>query len=127
MKLLTSLFVLLFGSLAFAGDPNASIDLNQILSLVADNIASGKHVVLGAAIVLGLVALFKRFVQPRIPVGNGALPYLSIALGLLVGLCSDLVNGISAAEAAKIALLSGPGATFFWESLFKLVVKKNEG
>lgn len=104
---------------------DAADDLNHLSDAMLSALGQGKLVVVGAIVVLFLVHVFRKFLMPKLKLGTGFLPYLSIILGLIVGVCSDLINGVSASQAAQIALLSGPGASMLWNSVFKLVAKKD--
>lgn len=117
-------FVTILSSAAYANEPN--VDLNSLLDAIEASLVGGDKIIAASGIVLLLVHLFRKFALPRLKLGNGVIPYVSIASGLLMGVAADMFAGVSAMEAAKIALLSGPGASLMWDSFFKLMAKKNQ-
>lgn len=100
------------------------LDINAILSAIFANIGQGKPVILGAAIVLFLVHLFKVYIMPKLNLGPAILGYLSLGLGALVGVLSHVIAGLPLSEAANVVLLSGAGAQILWQNFFKLISKK---
>ncbi|SRR5574343_595885 len=116
--------MLLFPFAALAQDVVAEPNVPSLLGSVLKNIATGQYVMAASALVLILVYLFRKFVLPKLSLGNGVLPYITIALGALVGILSNIVAGVGPAEAANIILISGPGAAMLWDSVFKLMAKK---
>ena len=115
--------MMLFPLSAFAQEilePNVPSLLGSVLKAIM----SGQYVVAASALILILVYLFRKFALQKLALGNGVLPYVTIFLGALVGILSNIVAGVGPAEAANIILIAGPGAAMLWDSVFKLMVKK---
>lgn len=105
--------------------PQEHIDINATIQSIFDYIQHGKPVMAASAGILILVYLFRRYALPKLQLGNGVLPILSVVLGAIIGVLSQVIVGISPAEAAKIVLISGPGASMFWATVIKLFMKKD--
>lgn len=103
---------------------DVQVNVSQVLQEILKNASSGNKIIMASGIVLVLVYLFKTNILPKLELGNGVLPWVSIGCGLVVGVLSSIVAGVAPTEAADIALISGPGASIFWSSVVKLVTKK---
>lgn len=124
-----ALFLLLLPLLAFAQEVVPEIiaepNIPSLLGSVLKSIMTGQYVAGASALILILVYLFRKIALPKLGLGNGVLPYVTIGLGALVGILSNIVAGLPPGEAANIILVSGPGAALLWDSVFKLFVKKD--
>jgi hypothetical protein len=116
--------VLVFPVTVLAQAQDANVDLNLVFQQLFEHISENKPVGYAAAGILILVYLFRKYVLPKTPFNAGVLPWLSLLLGVLIGFLSMLSGGSSVSDAVNIMLLSGPGASALWSSLFKLVAKK---
>lgn len=126
MNLFCWLGIFFAASVAWCQDlPEQALDINATIQSIFDYIAHGKPVMAASAGILILVYLFRRYALPKLRLGNGVLPILSLVLGVVIGVLSQVIAGVPPAEAAKIILISGPGASVFWSSILKLFVKKD--
>ena len=126
MNLLCWLGIFFAASVSWCQElPEQNLDINATVQSIFDYIAHGKPVMAAAAGILILVYLFRRYALPKLKIGNGVLPILSLALGGIIGILSQVIAGVPPAEAAKIILISGPGASVFWSAILKLFVKKD--
>lgn len=121
--------VMVFAQTSPVASPSASPvvqqDINPLVDQIFSNIASGKWVMAASAFVLLLVYLFRRYLQPKLNLGSGILPWISIVLGVLVGVASGTLGGLPVAEAIKIAILSGPSASTIWSAILKNILHKD--
>lgn len=117
--------LLLLSTVASADQVN-NVDVTATIQSIAQALAEGKKVVAVSGAILILVYLFRKYFFDKLGLGSGILPYISIILGVIMGLLSNIVAGVSPGEAAKIALISGPSASILWNSIFKLVMNKPE-
>jgi hypothetical protein len=84
---------------------------------------SGNFLLAGSLVTLLLVFAIRKYVFPKINIGDGALPIVSIILGMFVGSAGAIIGGATAPQ-ALLAVLSGPLASSLWSSLLKYFFKK---
>jgi hypothetical protein len=120
MKAFLFMLLPLVASAQEAVDPN----MNQVVDAIFQAFSAGKVVAGVSGIVLILVFLFRKYLLPRLGLGNGILPYLAIILSAVIGLLGSILGGMEPSSAAQVILFSGPGAIAFWDAMIKLVTKK---
>lgn len=109
-----------------AGFVEPSVNPGSVMAEVLKDLIFGKKVAAAAGAVLIGVWIFRQYFLPKLNLGSGILPYVSLALGALIGILSAIFGGASPQEAASIFLLSGPTASTLWSSVFKLLSKKDD-
>jgi hypothetical protein len=107
-----------------AGQTVPDQDANSLLSQIFALASAGKWTAaIGALVVLCTYLVRKNFVDTN-KIGSGSLPYVSLLLGALFGVGSNLLLGASPLAAAEAILFAGPVASHLWSAIFKLAVKK---
>jgi hypothetical protein len=99
-------------------------DANSLIAQFFSLLAAGKVTAAVGVLVVLLTFLFRKYFVDTNKVGSGALPWLSVALGAIFGIGSNLILGASPLAAAEAILFAGPMASTLWSGLLKLVVKK---
>lgn len=95
----------------------------RFLPVILEALRSGNYLVAGAAVALILTFLARKYLLPKMGLGNGFLPVISALVGLIAGVGLAIVGGASA-DAAMLAVMSGPLASVLWDALFKYFFKK---
>ena len=86
-------------------------------------IQQGNWLLAGAGVTLILTLLVKKFLLPKIGVGNGVLPIVSAVLGIVSGVGMAILGGAPLGAAAA-AVFSGPLASMLWDAVVKYFFKK---
>lgn len=82
---------------------------------------SSNWLLFGGLVALVLTFVVKKYVLPKVNLGTGVLPWVSIVLGLLAGVGGAVAAGAKL-EAALLAVLSGPLASTIWETIVQYFV-----
>lgn len=145
MRNLLVIFIFVFGVIAFAEADVAVVaeksevvaatvekaieapeevgDIVGFLPALVGAYKNGAWTLFGALIALILTFVIRKFVLPVVKLGSGVLPLVSAILGIVAGVGLAVANGASA-QAASMAVLSGPLASTLWDSLIKYFFKK---
>ena len=130
ITLVLGFFMTMFmGCLAIAQEvkeiamPEELSDIGGIMDVIAEGIKNSNSLLYGAGITLILVLLIKKYVMPKLSIGNGTLPFISIGVGIIAGLSLAIVNGGTIME-ASLAIMSGPLASTLWDAVAKYFFKK---
>lgn len=100
-------------------------DVNSLVSQIFAAFAAGKLAVGISAIVVLCTFIFRKYVVDAGKLGSGSLPWVSVVLGIVFGIASNVLFGASPAAAASAILLSGPIASSLWSNVLKLVLHKS--
>jgi hypothetical protein len=106
-------------ALAQAVDP----DPLSYIGVIWAAIQSGQYLAAGAGVTLILVLLIKKYLLPKLGLGSGILPVVSIVLGIVSGVGMAIMGG-APLGAAIAAAFSGPVASSLWDALIKYFFKK---
>lgn len=117
--------LIVFFAPMFALANDGDVNLNAVMDQIFLNISENKPVGYAAGAILVLVFLFRKYIMPKTRFNAGVLPWLSILLGFLIGFLGMLSGGVPLVEAVNVMLISGPGASAMWASVFKLMSKKD--
>ena len=104
-------------------EPNSVPDALGVVPVLVEAYRNGNYLLAGALISLVLTFVIRAFVLPKLKLGHGVLPLLSALIGMISGVGLAIANG-APLEAAAMAILSGPLASSFWDSLLKYGFKK---
>ena len=100
--------------------------LDQALGFISGLIVaaqSSNWLAFGAGCAMILTFAVKTYVLPKIGLGNGVLPWVSLLLGAVTGYGGAILAGASH-EAAMMALLSGPVASMLWAAIAQYIFPK---
>lgn len=98
-------------------------DVAEFFPAMIQAVKSGNWLLFGALVSLILTFAVKQFVLPKLGVGNGILPILSVVLGAVAGVGGAVASGASLGAAA-LAVLSGPLASTLWDAIVKYFFPK---
>jgi hypothetical protein len=104
-------------------EPESLEEALRFIPVILEALSSGNYLVMGAAISLVLTFLVRRFVLPKMGLGNGFLPVVAALLGMLAGVGGAILGGADM-QSAVLAVMSGPLASVLWDSFFKYFFKK---
>lgn len=79
---------------------------------------NGQWLLFGATVTMLGVFAIKKYLLAKWDVPRGAMPFISAGLGIFVGVSGAILGGANA-QAAVLAVLSGPLASAFWSSGLK--------
>lgn len=106
------------------GEPGSVEQAVGMLPILVNFAKAGNWLMFGAALSLLLTFAIKKYVLPKVGLGNGVLPLVSIVLGVVAGVGAAVLGGASV-QAATLAVLSGPLASSLWDALFQYFFKKD--
>lgn len=104
-------------------EPDGFVEAVKLLPVIMNFVKNGQFLAAGGAVTLVLVYLIKRYVLPRTKLNTGVLPLVSAALGVFVGVGIALASGAGMVP-AMLAVMAGPAASVFWDSLAKFFFPK---
>lgn len=140
MKYLLTLFLVIFTSLpAWAQEaavdaskatvtatleaPQEVGDVMGFLPVIIHAAQNGQWLLFGALIALVVTFIAKKYILPKLKLGNGLLPLISALVGMVGGVGLAIANGAEPLQ-ASLAVLSGPLASTLWDALIKYFFKK---
>jgi hypothetical protein len=101
-------------------------DLNGVAAFIPallQAIKSGNWLLFGAFVSLILTYALRTYVLPKMGVGSGALPWISLVIGAVAGIGGAVAGGATLGAAA-MAALSGPLASTLWDMVFQYFLPK---
>lgn len=101
-------------------EPSSLEEVGQLVPMFFSLAQEGKWLMVGALATLVIVFALKKYFFTKI--SNSALPWVSIAVGILSAIAISLLSGASLKEAA-MALMAGPTASMIWTLLAKHLFK----
>ncbi len=124
MIIFLGLFVMSIGAMAFAqvAEPQNLDQAVAYMPVLMKYIHSGSVLGISAVVVLLLSYVLKAYVIPRVGLNKGAIPVISMALGVLVGPAIAIISGASPEQAVQ-SLAAGPWAVFMHEAIAKYFQK----
>lgn len=94
--------------------PETPEQASSLIPVLIDAISTGKWVIVASIVVLVLTLVFRQHILPKLKVGTGVLPWVTIAIAAVNGFAAHLIGGVELKEAAYFILISGGLASQIW-------------